>query len=46
MALYVPIGKTITIAELADLFFDKVVYYFRAPRGIIYNYSSIFTSKF
>jgi hypothetical protein len=46
MALYLPIVKTITIAELADLFLNKVVRRFGTPRGIISNYSSIFTSKF
>jgi hypothetical protein len=46
MALYLTIVKTITITKLTDLFLNKVVYYFRAPRGIISNYSSIFTSKF
>ena len=46
MALYLPIVKTITITELADLFLNKVVRYFRAPRGIISDYGSIFTSKF
>ena len=46
MALYLPIVKTITITKLIDLFFNKVVYRFRAPRGIILDYSSIFTSKF
>ena len=46
MALYLPIVKTITITELADLFLNKVVRCFRAPRGIISNRGSIFTSKF
>ena len=46
MALYLPIVKTITITKLTDLFLNKVVRRFRAPRGIISNYSSIFTSKF
>ena len=46
MALYLPIVKTITITELADLFFNKVVYYFRTFRGIISDYSSIFINKF
>ena len=46
MALYLPIVKTITATELADLFLNKVVYYFGAPRGIISNYGSIFTSEF
>ena len=46
MALYLPIIKTITITKPIDLFLNKVVRRFRAPRGIISNYSSIFTSKF
>ena len=46
IALYLPIVKTITITKLIDLFLNKVVRYFRTPRGIISNYSSIFTSKF
>jgi hypothetical protein len=46
MALYLPIVKTITITKLTDLFLNKVVRRFRAPRGIISNYGSIFTNKF
>ena len=46
MALYLPIVKTITITELADLFLNDVVRHFGAPRGIISNRGSIFTSKF
>ena len=46
MALYLPIVKTITVTELADLFFNKIVCCFRTPRGIMSNYSSIFISKF
>ena len=46
MALYLPIVKTIIATKLTDLFLNKVVRRFRAPRGIISNYSSIFTSKF
>ena len=46
MALYLPIVKAITITKLADLFLNEVVRYFKAPRGIISNYGSIFTSKF
>ena len=46
MALYLPTVKTITITELADLFLNEVVRHFRAPRGIISNHGSIFTSKF
>ena len=46
MALYLPIVKTITITKLIDLFFNEVLHRFRTPKGIISNYSSIFTSKF
>ena len=46
IALYLPIVKTITITKLVDLFLNKVIRYFRTPREIISNYSSIFTSKF
>ena len=46
IALYLPTVKTITITKLADLFLNKIVYYFRTFRGIIFNYSSIFTNKF
>ena len=46
MALYLPIVKTITITELTDLFLNEVVYRFGAPKGIISNRGSIFTSKF
>ena len=46
MALYLPIVKTITITELIDLFFNEVVRHFKTPKGIISNYSSIFTNKF
>jgi len=41
-----PIVKTITIIKFTDLFFNKVVRRFGIPRGIISNYSNIFTSKF
>ena len=46
MALYLFIVKTITVTELVDLFFNKVVRCFRIFRGIISNYSNIFTNKF
>ena len=46
MALYLPIVKTITTTELADLFLNEVVRRFRAPRGIVSDRGSIFTSKF
>jgi hypothetical protein len=46
MALYLPIVKTITITKLTDLFLNEVVRHFRAPRGIISNRGSLFTSEF
>jgi hypothetical protein len=46
IALYLPIVKTITVTELTDLFLNKVVRHFRAPRGIVSNRGSLFTSKF
>ena len=46
MALYLPIVKTITVTELADLFLNKVVHRFGTPRGIVSDHSSIFTSEF
>ena len=46
MALYLPTVKTITVTELADLFLNEVVYYFKTPKGIIFNYNSIFANKF
>ena len=46
IALYLSIVKTITVTKLADLFFNKIVYYFKTSKGIICNYSNVFTSKF
>ena len=46
MALYLPTVKTITVTELMDLFLNKVVCRFGTLRGIVFNCSSIFTSKF
>ncbi len=46
MALYLPIVKTITIAELVDLFLNKVLRRFGTPKGIISDCGSIFTSEF
>ena len=46
MALYLPIVKTITATELADLFLNEVVRRFGAPRGIMSDRGSIFTSEF
>ena len=46
IALYLPTVKTIIVTELADFFFNKVVCCFKIPRGIVFNYNSIFTSEF
>ena len=46
MASYLPIVKTIIIIKFIDLFLNKVLYYFKTPKGIISNYDSIFTNKF
>ena len=46
MSLYLPTVKTITTTELADLFLNEVVRRFGAPRGIVSNCGSIFTSEF
>ena len=46
IALYLSIVKTITIIKFADFFFNKVIHYFKTLRRIIFNYNSIFTSKF
>ncbi len=46
MALYLPIVKTITAAKLIDFFLNKILCHFKTPKGIIFNYNNIFTSKF
>ena len=46
IALYLPTVKTITVTKLADLFLNEIVRCFGAPKGIISNYGSIFTSEF
>ena len=46
MALYLPTVKTITVTELADLFLNEIVRYFRIFKGIVSDYNSIFTNKF
>ena len=46
MALYLLIVKTIIVTKFADLFLNKIVRCFGTPRGIIFNYSNIFTSEF
>jgi len=46
MPLYLSRVKIITTAKFIDIFFNKVLRYFKNPKGIIFNYSNIFTSKF
>ena len=46
MVRYLATTKTITTAELADLFFNKIVYYFGIPASIISNRGSVFISAF
>ena len=43
---YIPVQKTITAPELAELFIQHVYKYFRCPKGITTDRGSIFTSKF
>ena len=43
---YLATTKTIATAELADLFFNKIVYYFGILARIISNRGSVFISTF
>ena len=43
---YLATTKTIATIELADLFFNKIVYYFNILAGIISNRGPIFISTF
>jgi transposase InsO family protein len=46
MALYIPVTKKLTAAELADLLLDRVVTRFGTPLGIVSDRDSRFTSAF
>ena len=46
MVRYLATTKTITTIELADLFFNEIVYYFSIPASIISNRGSIFINTF
>ena len=40
------VNRYITITKLIDLFLNKVLRRFKAPKKIIFNYNNIFTSEF
>ncbi len=46
MVRYIPINITINAAELADIFYNKIIYRYGIPTGVIYNRGSVFTSAF
>ena len=46
MVRYLATTKTIAAVELADLFFNKIVYYFSILASIISNRGSVFISTF
>ena len=46
IARYLPTIKTIAAAELADLFFDEVIYRYSIPTGIVSDRGSVFISAF
>ena len=46
MVYYLATTKTITTIELADLFFNEIVYYFSILASIISNRGSVFISAF
>ncbi len=46
MVRYIPINITINAAELADVFYNKIVCRYGIPTGVVYNRGSVFTSAF
>ena len=46
MAKYFPVVEKITANELADLFSEKIVAVYGAPKGIVSNRGSLFISSF
>lgn len=46
MSLYIPVTKTITAVDLAEVFIQKVVRNYGVLVGIVSNQGSVFTSKF
>jgi transposase InsO family protein len=45
-SLFLPVSKTITAAELAELFHNEVELRYGPPEGIVSDRGSVFTSKF
>jgi hypothetical protein len=46
IARYIPIQKTATLTDLADLFIYEIVRFFRLLSGIVLDRGSVFTSQF
>jgi len=46
MAKYFPVVEKITTNELAELFSEKIVTVYGAPKGIVSNRGSLFISSF
>jgi hypothetical protein len=44
MARYIPTTTTLKAAELADIFVNEIVRFFRFPQGIVLDRGSLFTS--
>jgi transposase InsO family protein len=46
MALYIPVTKKLSAVELAEVFVERVIARFGAPKGIVSDRDAKFTSKF
>ena len=46
MARYIPITKTVTAVELADLFFEEIICRFGVPKECVTDRGSVFTSAY
>jgi len=46
MTQYISISKTLTAMQLADIFFEKIVCYYKALKEIVSDRGSIFTSSY
>jgi hypothetical protein len=48
IAIYIPYNKTCTIEELADIFYEEIIYKYRVPQGIVLDrgsFSPVRTSR-